>query len=547
MTGAIRRERRLVRRFQEAGAFTPDSARSLEQIGIADSRPLRRLRDRLVIRHTEDGRFYMDEEGWAVLGKRRRRHASAAAIIALAVLLAMFLFGRTAHAQGPARADIDAIFSDWNKPTSPGCALGVYRDGKVAYERGYGSADLEHDVPITPATVFYVGSLSKQFTAMAAALAIQQGRMAADDPVRKYLPELPMYADRITIRHLIHHTSGLRDYNTLLAIAGRRGDEAYDNATVLRMTARQKGLNFEPGSEYLYSNTGYTLLASIVERATKTPFAVFAETNIFKPLGMSESHFHTDASRLVRGRAMAYQAGQNGALRLDTPSNERAGAGGVFTSIRELLQWDENFYTGKAGGKELIAQLQTPGRLSNGNVTPYAWGLQIGRYRGLPVVEHGGSLGGYRAHLLRFPEQHTSVAALCNIPNGPGSLVRQVADVVLGQTFTQPRPAAPAAASARPQRPVADTGSVANGAPLADYAGTYTSDEIDATFIVEMGSSGLVLARDTSSARLTLARRQVDTFETSGFTIQFVRAGGRVTSLLVDAGRVRDIRFDRAR
>jgi CubicO group peptidase (beta-lactamase class C family) len=230
-----------------------------------------------------------------------------------------------ASQQRASRPEIDSVFAEWSQPGSPGCALGLYQDGAIIYERGYGMADLEHDVPIVPETVFYVGSLSKQFTAMTAALAMQQGRLSADDPIRKYLPELPEYASPITVRHLIHHTSGLRDYNTLLSIAGRRGDEAFENRTVLRITARQKRLNFEPGDEYLYSNTGYTLLALIVERATGTPFAEFAAKNLFEPLGMTVTHFHTDESRLIKGRALAFER-RGSELRLDTPSNERAGA-----------------------------------------------------------------------------------------------------------------------------------------------------------------------------------------------------------------------------
>jgi CubicO group peptidase (beta-lactamase class C family) len=307
----------------------------------------------------------------------RRRAASVLGIVALILLFLIVFFSKRTHAQAPPNHAIDAIFATWNTKDSPGCAVAVFQNGKITYERGYGMADLENDVPITPASVFYVGSVSKQFTAMAAALAIQQGHLSADDSIRKYLPELPPYADAITVRHLLHHTSGLRDYNTLLSIAGRRGDEAYDNATVLRITARQKALNFEPGTDYLYSNTGYTLLATVVERATKTPFATYAEQHIFKPLGMTSSHFHTDASRLVKGRANAYAVGPN-SLRLDTPSNERAGAGGVFTSVRDLLHWDENFYTGKVGGKALIEQVQTPGALKNGKPLDYAWGLQVG-------------------------------------------------------------------------------------------------------------------------------------------------------------------------
>src|SRR3990172_715247 len=262
-----------------------------------------------------------------------------------------------AQPRAPWASDVDQIFAAWSRPDSPGCALGVFKDGAVAYERGYGMADLEQGVPITPETVFYVG----------------------------YLSELPEYAVPITVRHLLHHTSGLRDYNTLLSIAGRRGDEAYDNATVLRMTARQKALNFTPGDEYLYSNTGYTLLATIVERATGTPFAQFADANIFKPLGMTVTHYHVDASRLVHKRASAYERSGNGAVTLDTPSNQRAGAGGVFTNIRDLKRWDENFYTGQVGGLAIIEQLQAPGSLNGGPPATLAWGVGGGTDAGLRI------------------------------------------------------------------------------------------------------------------------------------------------------------------
>jgi CubicO group peptidase (beta-lactamase class C family) len=353
---------------------------------------------------------------------------------------------------------------------------------------------------------------------------------------------MPAYADAITVRHLVHHTSGLRDYNTMLSIAGRRGDEAYDNATVLRMTARQKGLNFEPGTEYLYSNTGYTLLATIVERATKTPFARYAEEQIFTPLGMSVSHFHTDAGRLVKGRANAYAVGQSG-TRLDTPSNERAGAGGVFTSIRDLLHWDENFYTGRVGGKALIEQVQTPGRLKNGEAMTYAWGLQVGSYRGARIVEHSGSLGGYRAHLTRYPEHHTSFAALCNLAINPGNLLRQVADVVLEGKLKERT--APASAPRPGPGEASSAGSGIDKTVWTAYRGTYVSDEIDATFTIAVAGSGLSLRRETDAAAVPLQHVGPETFRARGFTLRFEKSGDRVASLVVDAGRVRDIRFSR--
>jgi len=440
---------------------------------------------------------------------------------------------------------IDAIFAPWNTKDSPGCALGVFRDGAMAYAKGYGMASLEHDLPNAPDTVFYAGSVSKQFTAMAAALAIQQGKLAYDDPIRKYLPELPPYADAIKVRHLLHHTSGLRDYNTLLSIAGRRDEDAWDNRVVLQMTAKQTQLNFTPGDEYLYSNTGYTLLATIVERATGTKFAAFADANIFKPLGMEVTHYHVDARRLVRHRALAY-GGRAGQWTLDTPINERAGAGGLYTSIPDLLKWDENFYTGRVGGPEVLKKLQTPGTLNDGKTLAYAWGLQIGDYRGLPIVEHSGSLGGYRAHLLRVPARHTSVALLCNASSiAPTALARRVVDVVLGDTLTQPARPAAAGGSGGGAFQTPPPATMPAGTSLADYAGTYEGAEIDGMFTVTVDGLKLMMKRETDTEPAVMQQdAAADQFRARGLVIKFQRdAGKKVIALTVDAGRVRGIKF----
>jgi CubicO group peptidase (beta-lactamase class C family) len=450
--------------------------------------------------------------------------------------------------QGQWAEQIDGVFKPWRGNSSPGCAVGVYKDGRIIFERGYGRADLEHDVPIDADSVFYVGSVSKQFTAFAAALAIQQGRMSPDDSIRKFLPELPPYADAITVRHLIHHTSGLRDYNTLLAIAGRRGDEAYDNLTVLRITARQNKLNFSPGDEYLYSNTGYTLLATIVERATGTPFAAFAAARIFEPLGMKATHYHVDAGRLVKRRALAYAEGSDGGWRLDTPSNERAGAGGLYTSVRDLVRWDENFYHPTVGNEALIRQVQTPGRLNDGAALTYAWGLQIGSYHGKPVVEHGGALGGYRAHLMRFPEEHLSVTALCNLGSIiPSRLVRQVADAVIGSRFTEPpAPTAAGEADGGGRRTDAAPTVEQRSTAKSDYGGTFYSNEIDATFTVTLKGDTLMLQRDSDLEAAPLDAGADGAFRLRGMAIRFEHGSdGSVGALIVDAGRVRDIRFAR--
>jgi len=372
-------------------------------------------------------------------GKMTSVFSKARPFFSLLLLLCMLGSPRTSTLQAQKdalTARVDQVFANWDKPDSPGCALAVIKDGKIIYQRGYGMADLEHDIPISPASAFYIGSVSKQFTAFAVALLAQQGKLALDDDVRKYLPELPDYETPITIRHLIHHTSGLRDYNTLVALAGRRNDEAFDNQVILEIAARQKELNFKPGAQFLYSNTGYAMLALIVERVSGQRFGAFAEASIFKPLGMTDTHFHEDLTRIVKHRADGYAPNPGGGFRLDTPYNERAGAGGVYTTVGDLLKWDQNFYDGRVGGMQLINQMYTRGKLSSGQELDYAFALNVRLSKGLKVVEHGGALGGYRAALTRFPDQRFSVACLCNLGTiNPDRLVNQVAEIFLADQF----------------------------------------------------------------------------------------------------------------
>ena len=475
----------------------------------------------------------------------RIRVAWGAACVALGCLLAGILQARIAVPQAPPWApQVDAVFAQWDRPASPGCALGVYQDGRMAYARGYGVADLEHDSPITPDSVFYAGSVSKQFTAMAAALAIQQGKLGADDDVRKWVPELPDYGRPITIRHLVHHTSGLRDVNTLMVLAGRRDEDAFDNEAVLRIMARQKALNFMPGDEHLYSNSGYAMLALAVERATGKPFAEYADANIFQPLGMPVSHFHTDLSRLVPKRAYAYDRRPDGAFVLNSPQNERAGAGGVFTTVRELLRWDENFYDATVGGADVIQMLETPGRLNNGTALSYAWGLTVGQYRGMPIVEHSGSLGGYRAHLIRFRPVHASVAILCNVSTvSTGSVVRRVADAVVAGRFPQPAPEA----AMPPQGTIGPgLGYLYEGSELTAFAGAYYSDELESTYRVTVADNRLRLQRGTRRQTFTLQTGPKDEFRIPGSVLRFQRSpDGAVTGLVVDADRTRGLVFER--
>jgi CubicO group peptidase (beta-lactamase class C family) len=419
-------------------------------------------------------------------------------VLAVAVILtlgpaALSQVGAAAASDQTA-ARVDALFAKWNKADSPGCALAVIKEGRIIYERGYGMANLEYDTPITPSSVFYAGSVSKQFAAMSIALLARQGKLKLDDNIHKYLPELPDYNPPITIRHLIHHTSGLRDGWELIDLAGRRTDDPYDMDDILELTKRQAELNFTPGEHHLYSNTGYWMLALIVKRASGQTLAEYAEENIFKPLGMSHSRFNDDHTSILKNRAVGYAPGKEGGFRLDIVNNDLVGAGGLWTTVEDLALWDQNFYSGKVGGPAVIEELLTPGVLNNGDRLDYAFGLVVGRYKGLREVDHGGSLAGYRADLIRFPDQQFSAVCMCNFATAsPGSLTKQVADIYLaGQLKTDE------AAAGENWRTPEETG--ATSAPpisaeqLADKAGIYWNSASEEAMRLYVNEGNLTLA-----------------------------------------------------
>ncbi len=332
-------------------------------------------------------------------------------------------------------AQADQIFARWGKPHSPGCALAVIQNGRLIYKQGYGMASLEHSIPITPGSVFYIGSCSKQFVAMCIALLSAEGMLSLDDDIRRHIPEMPDYGTPITIRHLIHHTSGLRDYLALLGIAGIDFG-TYHQDDVLELIARQKELNFEPGEEYLYSNSGYFLLSVIVERASGKSLREYAEENIFRPLGMRNSRFHDDYAELIQNRAFGYFPGVKGTYRNFISTFDCVGSGGLFSSVEDLFLWDQNFYHHRVGGKKVIELMHTKGKLNNGHELDYAFALRISSYKGLKTVEHSGALGGYRSYMVRFPQQSFSVICLANLSSiNPTGLSRQVADIYLADDF----------------------------------------------------------------------------------------------------------------
>ncbi|MCJ7622460.1 MAG: beta-lactamase family protein [Anaerolineaceae bacterium] len=335
---------------------------------------------------------------------------------------------------------VDQLFAEWDKPDSPGCALAVIKDGEIIYKRGYGMANLEHEIPIKPETIFDIGSTSKQFTALCILLLVRHGKLSLDDPIQKYLPEMPEYDNPISIRHLIYHTSGIRDYLGLMALANMTFENDYQEEEVVRLIASQKALNFKPGDEFLYSNSGYFLMSEIVQRVSGVNLREFAQKHIFGPLGMNNTHFHNDFKMIVKNRASAYSPKEGGGFEIDMGIFDVIGDGAVYTSVEDLYLWDQNFYDNKldGGGQDLIDEMHVQSILNDGEKHEYALGLTISEYRGLKMVEHSGGWYGYRAQLVRFPEQRFSVICLANLGTiHPDVLSISVADIYLEDQFTE--------------------------------------------------------------------------------------------------------------
>ncbi len=329
---------------------------------------------------------------------------------------------------------IDRVFKKWNHLNTPGCVLAIIQAGNIIYQRGYGSANLEHDIPLGPESIFDIGSTSKQFTALSILILSRHGQISLDDPIQKYLPEIPKYEGKITIRHLVHHISGLRDYLMLMALANMPFENDYQEQEIIQLIARQKNLNYPPGEEFLYCNSGYFLLAEIVRRVSGKSLRVFAEENIFAPLGMVHTHFHDNFKEIVKNRAVAYSPCEKGGYQIDTGIFDVLGDGALYTNVGDLYLWDQNFYHNRldGGGQELIDQMQQVGVLNNGERLKYAYGLYLSSYRGLKTVYHSGAWYGYRAELLRFPEQAFSVICLANHSMiNPDTLCKEVADLYL--------------------------------------------------------------------------------------------------------------------
>ena len=444
---------------------------------------------------------------------------------------------------------IDDIFIKWNKPDTPGAALGIVKDGSLVYSKGYGIGDLEHNIKITPSSVFYIGSVSKQFVTFSILLLEEQGKLNLDDKIQKYLPDFPEYDSALTIRHFIHHTSGVRDYLTLMYLKGRNYLDKTEENEVYELIKKQKELNFSPGEKYLYSNSCYFMLAMIIEEAAGQSLKIFAHENIFEPLGMKNSLFYDDNTDLIKNRVFSYKKKNNKEgfdnliMRFDL-----VGSGGVYSNIEDLFLWDQNFYNNKLGkgGQKIINKMHTEGMLNNGKSSGYAFALNNGIYRGLKTVSHGGSLAGYRAQLMRFPEKKTSIIVLANRGDSdPTGKSFQIADIILKTKFTEEvelkkENTTNQNINTKPDKLLSKSSTT----KLNNYTGSYYSEELDINYLIKLKDEKLKV-KIANYHPQELLELENDIFSIDNGLIRFDRKNGMIVGFELNAGRVTNLKFEK--
>jgi CubicO group peptidase (beta-lactamase class C family) len=430
------------------------------------------------------------------------------------------------------RERIDAIFAQWDRDDTPGVAIGIYHDGETAYTRGYGMANLEHGIPITPDSVFHLASVSKQFAGFAIALLWNEGTLDIDADIRQWVPEVPAFGGAtITLRHLMHHTSGLRDQWSLLDLAGWRQEDLVTESDVLDLLARQRELNFAPGERYAYCNTGYTLMAVIVHRVTGKTLRAFCQERIFGPLGMTRTHFHDDHAEIVRGRTQAYIPRDEGGYRISIPEFDVVGATSLFSTVEDFVHWDRHFTTLQLTTPETMAAFLEPATTTDGTETHYGWGITTEEYRGITLVGHGGADHGYRSSFLHVPEHNIGVTIFANLSAiSPGDLAHRVIDVLLEDALTP----------ATDEPDASETGE--SPADLARFAGIYRNASEYMSLIISEDDGNLVSGRKTP---MTLAHRSGTTFAVADYPWISLEFGDgtatlRYAATSVDLQRVAD-------
>ncbi|HET9133548.1 MAG TPA: serine hydrolase domain-containing protein [Gemmatimonadales bacterium] len=452
------------------------------------------------------------------------------------VVVLLLLAGPLAAQSRPTDARLDQLFASASG-AAPGCALGVDSAGVGIIRRAWGMANLELGVPATPTTIFEAGSVSKQVTAAAVHLLAARGQIGLGDDIRRWFPELPGYDAPITITHLLQHTSGLRDWGAIAELQGwPRGSRILEHRHVLDLIARQRGLNHEVGAAYSYTNSGYSLLAMLVERVSGVSLAEFTRREFFEPLGMTHTSWRDDFARVVPGRAQAY-ARRDSTWRLDMPFENPHGHGGLLTTIDDLLRWNAAMSARRLGTPDVSAAMEVRGTLRDGTAISYAGGLAYSGWGGVEEIGHSGATAGYRAHLARWPSLGISAVVLCG--NASANATVMLRQAVQPLVFKEP------VVTTATMNTAITTVTAPWQPDTADYVGTWHSGEADARWTIAAVADTLVLAR-TAGERVVLGRMEQDRFRAGSLELAFQRdTSGRISGLLVSIPRARNVSFQR--
>lgn len=423
----------------------------------------------------------------------------------------------------------------------PGASIAVIKDNKMVYSKGFGYANLEYGIKNTGQTIFHIASVSKQFTGFAIAMLADQGKVSMQDDIRKYIPELPDFGTPITLNHLVHHTSGLRDQWNLLAIAGWRLDDVITHEQIMRLLVKQRELNFKPGEEMVYCNTGFTLLAEVVHRVTGQSFPAWMKENVFMPLEMNSTLFYDDHEKIVPNRAYSYYL-RDTVLKKSVLSYANVGATSLFTTVEDLGKWAINFDSMKVGNSRIMEKMEDRFILNKGDTMSYGYGQGIGKYKGLKTFSHGGADAGYRTMLLRFPEQHFDVIVFSNLASfSPGGMSYAIADTYLSSLYVE-EPKKEEEPPAKKEEEKIDLSKV----KLADYQGRFYSDELETFYDLEVVNDTLI-AHHQRHDDVKLTAYKPDAFNSNRWwmgRVTFTRgSANKVIGFEVNAGRVRGLKF----
>ncbi|MCB0836826.1 MAG: beta-lactamase family protein [Bacteroidetes bacterium] len=460
----------------------------------------------------------------------------------LLLLLSFFIYiSANAQLSQLQSQKIDSLFAAWIEEGHPGGAIGIMRKGEIVYSKAFGLASLEYGVPNATETIFNTGSVSKQFTAMGIVLLHQRGLLSVDDDIRKYLPDMPDFGHKITIRHMLHHTSGMRSLHAMLALAGWREDDSRTNEDLYRFMLKQKDLNFVPGEEYLYCNTGYMLMVNIIENITKEKFPQWMNANIFEPLGMANTYVEDRYDRIVPNNATSYYQEKDGFYRA-VEYWGYVGSGNMHSTTKDLLTWLHNFNEPKPGWEAAFEMLKTTDKLNDGSDNNYAFGVNVGEFNGYDKVSHGGAIGGFRANVSVYPEEELGIAILTNFSSSnAGRIERNIANILL--VDKSPETDEIASPNSKTEPELDEDVSKIN---LQDYTGKFYSPELESTMDIYLEDNQLMIhhARH-GDFPINLVKK--DQLEIPGFaTLDVVRnKKKKITGVNISNGRARNVWFEK--